>query len=142
MTSQSDTPGSSSGRQASTGRKLAEWVTLLISGVLVFGLAGFLLVQALRPHPKYVPVRATPRFEHVQKQGRQFFLPIEVENRGRRTIREVNIEVKWMEQGKPQSRDVPIDYLGEQSSQTAIVIFEADPRNLRVEAAPTYYRLD
>jgi len=140
--SKSDDSLSRSKRHASTGRQLAEWVTLLASSVLVFGLAGFLVVQALQPHSKYVPVRATPRFEHIEKQGKQYFLPIEVENRGRRTIREVNIEVKWSEAGKPQSRDVPIDYLGEQSSQTAIVIFDADPKLLRIQAAPTYYRLD
>jgi len=133
---------SQSGHRASTGRKLAEWVTLLISSVLVFGLAGFLLIQALQPHSKFVMMRATPRFENTEKQGRQYFLPIEVENRGRRTVREVNIEVKWKEQGKPQSRDVPIDYLGERSRQTIILIFDSDPKLLRVEAVPTYYRLD
>ena len=137
--SQTEAP---SGRRASAGRKLAEWVTLAVSCVLVFGLAAFLLVQALKPHSKFVAVRATPRFEHVEKQGSQYFLPIEIENRGQRTIREVNIEVKWVEQGKAQSRDVLVNYLGEKSRQTTIVILERDPQSLRIEAAPTFYRLD
>jgi len=124
-------------------RKLAEWVSLGISVALIFGLAGYLLMEALKPHPAYVPVKVQPLLKQVREEENRFILPVEVTNQGRRTLRDLTIEIEFRpDGGKPESREVTIDYLGERSKQEIYVYFDRHPRALQVQARPLTYRLD
>jgi uncharacterized protein (TIGR02588 family) len=142
MNEHSAEENSGGGRKASAVRKAAEWVTLGCSSLLILVLAGFLLWSALQPHPPFVPATARPLWELVEQKDKKYFLPIQIQNRGRQTLRELNIEVSFQQDGKAESRDVLVDYLGEGSRQTIFVVFDADPKTLNVKAAPTFYRLD
>jgi uncharacterized protein (TIGR02588 family) len=135
--------GKRNGTQRSGPRKLAEWVSLGISLVLILGLAGCLLYEALQPHPPYVPVQVKPLLAEVREEDNRYILPIQVANRGERTLRDLTIEVEYRsEDGKSETRDIIIDYLGERSGQKVYTYFDRHPRYLRLRARPTSYRLD
>jgi uncharacterized protein (TIGR02588 family) len=137
-----ETPQPQGGRKIAGGRKLAEWVTLGLSALLLTGIAAFLLREALRPQTPFVPVAVRPLWGLVERHEKKYFVPFEVKNQGRHTLRELNIEVTFVQDGKSESRDMLIDYLGKGSQQTLFMVFDADPKKLQIKAAPTVYRLD
>jgi uncharacterized protein (TIGR02588 family) len=131
------------GRRAGASRRFAEWISLGISAVLLLSLAGYLILQALAPDSPYLLAEARPLTEEVQQKGDRFILPIEISNRGRRTLRELKVEVGVTEPGgRSETRELQIDYLGEQSAQTVFLYFEQDPRALQIEARPVHYLID
>jgi uncharacterized protein (TIGR02588 family) len=131
------------GRQAGASRRFAEWISLGISAVLLLCLAGYLLLQALTPDSPYLLAEARPLTAEVEQKGGRFILPIEITNRGRRTLRELKVEVRMTEpSGQADTRDLAIDYLGEQSTQKVFLYFEQDPRTLQIEARPVHYLID
>jgi uncharacterized protein (TIGR02588 family) len=138
--------GAKSGGQAllsGVSRRFAEWISLGISTVLLLCLAGYLLLQALAPDSPYLLDEARPLTAEVQQKGDRYILPIEISNQGRRTLRELKVEVRATEPGgKSDTRELQIDYLGEQSAQKVFLYFEQDPRGSRVETRPVYYLVD
>jgi uncharacterized protein (TIGR02588 family) len=125
------------------GRKLAEWVSLGISILLIVGTAGYLIYQMFLPRSPYLRLTVKPLIAEVRQQGKQYILPVEVSNNGRRTIRELTVEVKQeTPEGQQSTREIKIDYLGEKSRQKAYLTLEQDPRSMKIEAAPSYYLLD
>ena len=131
------------GKGRSGVRKVAEWVTLGISVALILGLAGYLVYQALQPQPPYVPAEAQVLMNRVIEKEGKYILPIEIINHGRLTLRDLTVEVEYRSpDGKTETHELTIDYLGEQSRQKAYVYFDEHPRGLQVKANPTTYRLD
>jgi uncharacterized protein (TIGR02588 family) len=89
--------GAKSGGQAllsGVSRRFAEWISLGISTVLLLCLAGYLLLQALAPDSPYLLAEARPLTAEVQQKGDRYILPIEISNQGRRTLRELKVEVQ------------------------------------------------
>ena len=126
----------------SAKRKLAEWVSLGVSIVLIAGIAGMLLFEALRANSPFIPAEAVLQLDQVRQQNGRYILPIEVKNEGHHTLRDVRIEIAYDVAGEQLRQDFTIDYLGEQSQQTIYVYLDHDPSGLRVEAKPVQYRLE
>ena len=86
--------GQGQGGPPAGGRKLAEWVSLGGSSLLVAGIAGFLVYQAILGESEYVPATVTPQPNEVREVGGWYVLAVEVRNHGRRTLRGFTGEVR------------------------------------------------
>ena len=129
-------------RQQSPARKLAEWVTMGISMLLILGLAGYLVFQGFQPAPPYIPAEVRALMQQVRQDGERYILPVEVANRGNRTLRDLKVEVTYLGPEGKETQDFLIDYLGERSQQNLFFYFDRHPAELQVETQPVSYRLD
>jgi len=126
-----------------SNRKLAEWVSLIISSLLILGVASVLIYNALQPNEPVVNVLATAEMEKIQAKGERFVLPVRLENKGDRTVHDLTVEVSFQpKDAEPQSAEMTIDYLGENSENVVYFYFEEDPRGLQIKTRPESYRLD
>jgi uncharacterized protein (TIGR02588 family) len=126
-----------------TGRRLAEWVTLGVSAVLVAGVAGFLLYGALQEQPPFVPVDVRVLTELAREDGGRYIVPVELRNRGRRTVKDLQVRVRYESAGGgKESGDFTVDYLGDRATQKVYLYFDRHPRDLRVDATPFAYQLE
>ena len=126
-----------------SNRKLAEWVSLIISALLILGVASVLIYNALKPNAEVVNVTVVAEMEKVQRTGERFVLPVRVENRGDRTVRELTVEVSFQpKDAEPQTAEMTIDYLAESAHSVVYFYFEEDPKGLQIDVRPTSYRLD
>lgn len=130
--------------ERSTGRKLAEWVTMGVSAVLVLGVAGCLLYQALRTEPPFVPARVRVLSDQARESDGRYIVPVEVSNGGVRTLKEIKVKVTYRpaQGGGEETGDFVIDYLGGRATQKVYLYFEKHPRELKVEASPFQYQLE
>lgn len=124
-------------------RRLAEWVTFGISLALVLGLAAYLGWSMRQPVSDVVVARVIPLFDEVSERDGRFVLPIEVDNPGARTVRDLQVRVEYRGQGgQRESMQILIDYIGQTSEQVVYAYFHEDPRTLAVRAEPISYRVD
>ncbi len=131
------------GERRSGGRLLAEWVSLGVSVLLIAGIAGYLLYQALLQQHRIVPVLATARVGSSGRSGERYVLPVELRNPSSRTLKDLKVEVSYTPpQGERETRDLEVAYLGEKSTQTLYVYLDHDPRQVNVEVTPQSYRLE
>jgi uncharacterized protein (TIGR02588 family) len=131
------------GKRASMRRKTAEWITTAGSVLVVVAVAAFLLYEIVGPDSPYVPVSIRPRLDQVERRDERWLLPVEVENRGRRTLQGFKAEVTYeAPAGDRGRREIEIDFLGEGSVQRHYVSLDRDPRQLRIEARPLSYHVD
>jgi uncharacterized protein (TIGR02588 family) len=136
-------PGTAKRADEQRGLKVAEWVTLGVSLAIILGVAGYLLYQALQNEPPFIAPEIRPVLERVERRNGQYILPVEVRNPGRRTLRDLKIEISWQSaEGSKEHIDFTIDYLGESSTQTVFFYLNEDPKSLQPEVRPTHYRLD
>jgi len=130
--------------QRPAGRKLAEWITLGASIVIVLAVAGYLFVEAIREHPPVVPFEMRVLTAEARATADGFVVPLVVTNRGEQTVKELNIRVTTNAGGGDQedTRDITIDYLGEKASERVYLIFGRDPAALQPQARPVSYQLE
>jgi uncharacterized protein (TIGR02588 family) len=125
------------------GRKLAEWVTLSLSALTVAGVAAFLVYEALRGDPPLVPVHVRVLADQAQRAAGRYVVPVEVRNDGRQTLKDLKVQVRYRSpDGKPQTNDFLIDYLGEGTRQKVYLYFDRHPSELQVEAEPLAYQIE
>ena len=125
------------------GRKLAEWVTMGVSVVLVLGTAGYLVYLGLRADPPLVPVEVNVMIDRAENKDGRYVVPIEVRNRGRRTVKNLEVRLTQLSaDGRQVSSEITIDYLGEGATAKAYVYLNRDPRVARPEAEPFSYQLE
>ena len=137
--------GGQSGKgERSVHRTLAEWVSLGVSCLLIVGLAGFLVYETARGDDPYNLARTAARTDEARQVEAVFILPVDVENKGRRTLRDLEVELTYTPPGKqqPERATKTIDYLGEGSTQTLYFYLDHDPRQTSVHVRPLHYRLD
>ncbi|MGV3532650.1 MAG: hypothetical protein ACO1QR_09805 [Chthoniobacteraceae bacterium] len=126
-----------------SNRKLAEWVSLITSALLILGVAAVLIHSALQPNEPVVEVTATAEMAKVQAKGERFVLPVRLENKGDRTVHDLTVEVSFQpNDAEPQTAEMTIDYLGEHSENVVYFYFEEDPKGLQIKTRPASYRLD
>ena len=127
-----------------TGRKLAEWLTLGLSVVLVLGVAAFLLYSALQDHPPFVPLEVRVRPELARQTGDgQFVVPVEVRNLGRRSLKAITIHFSHASaDGTTESGDFLIDHLGEGATHEAYLLLDQPPTAAKPEAKASDYQLE
>lgn len=133
------------GERGRPGRRtLAEWVSLGISAALIAGLGVFLVYEIMKGDGAYNVARAVAQTDQVQQVEGLFILPVEVENRGERTLRDVAVELTYTLPGKeqPETAEAKIDYLGEGVKQKLYFYLEHDPRQMPVSARALHYQLD
>ena len=125
-------------------RKFAEWVSLALSAVIIVILAGYLLFEAVTGSGPIVPAEARVRLDQISHAGERYVVPVEVSNRGERTMRDAKVEVthRTAQQMPSETQDFTIDYLAERSSQTVYLYFDRDPAQLDVRATVLHYRLE
>lgn len=125
------------------GRRVAEWITLSVSTLLILGIAGYLVYEMTRSGGPHVTVEARVLFAEVRHEGGRHILPIEIENPGRRTLRDVQIEVRLRPPNGPrETRELTIDYLGEKARQKVYLYLDWPPKPGSVRVAPLLYRVE
>lgn len=125
-------------------RHVAEWVSFTLSALLLLSLAGYLVQQGMNENVVAVPVETRVRIDQVQQVGARFIVPVEIHNRGRRTMSDAKIQVTHTPSGggERQVQDATIDYLGEGSVEQIYVYFDSDPNGQDVRATVLHYRLE
>ncbi len=126
------------------GHRLAEWVSLTISALILLTLAGYLVYEAFQANEPYVPVEVQPRTAEVrQVDDGRFILPVFIANRGQQTLRDLNIELSYQPPDRqPETTEILIDYVGERSEHTVYFYLDQDPATLKPKVRATSYRLD
>ena len=135
-------PGGKRGR--SWSRTLAEWVSLGVSCLLIAALAAFLAYEIVKGNDPYTLARMAARPDEARQVEAVFILPVDVENSGRRTLRDLEVELTYTPPGQQQAEkaEKTIDYLGEGSKQTLYFYLDHDPRQMAVRVRPLHYRVD
>jgi|GEM_PF-4680592 uncharacterized protein (TIGR02588 family) len=123
-------------------RKLAEWITLVISAVVFLSVVFFLVLDLSETPSEYLEITATPLFSQIKKQGKLYILPLEVRNSGIQTLTAVKVRVSFGAKDQSAQEDIEIQYLPRQSAQKVYLNFERDPRLLDLKAKPVYYYFD
>jgi uncharacterized protein (TIGR02588 family) len=128
----------------STGRTVAEWVSLGLSALLILGLAGFLLFEATRPSSPHVFPVIQPLPDNSRSDGSLHTLPVEVRNTGSKTLRDLRLVLSYKGAGgNTEESDLEIGYLGESSSTTVYFYLGEDPRGVKdLKVRPEHYRVE
>lgn len=130
-------------RKQDVVRSAAEWVTLSISTLLLLGVVGYLVREAMTPSPPFVSVEARPLMRQVKQEDGRYILPIEVRNKGNRALRDLRLEASYRgTDGSEETLDLEITYLGEASTETLYLYLERPPADLGFEVQPRSYALD
>jgi uncharacterized protein (TIGR02588 family) len=107
-----DRGGGRDGQQLAPGMRLAEWVSLGASALLIAAAAGFLVFEGLQPESPQVFAEARPLLKEVRADGGRYVLPVEVINPGKQTLRDLKVGLSYPgEDGRTGERATPIDYL-------------------------------
>lgn len=123
------------------GRALAEWVSLGISALLLLGITAFLVYEGLREPPPFIPAEVRPLVEEARRVGGQYVLPIEVRNEGDRAFRSLEIEATYRgPDGREETQEMTLDYLGERSSEKLYLYMDQDPRATPVRTRAAHYQ--
>ena len=125
-------------KRALSSRKLAEWITLLVSVTVIASLIVYLAFDLTRTTSPYVELVARPAVDEVSKAGDRYVLPVDIHNRGRAVAR-ANIRIVL---SGGEQHDVQIEYLGRGSKTRIYKYLDRDPRGARLTVTPTDYSLD
>ena len=124
-------------------RKLAEWITLSASILIVALVAAYLIYDSTRPQPPAVPIEVRVQTREAREQSGRYIVPVEIRNHGDRTVNALKIQVTQITPaGQTTETDFTIDYLGERASETAYLYVDHPPDNLKITARPLSYQLD
>ncbi len=122
-------------RDRSEPRTAAEWVTLAISSLIVFGLIGLTTYFHLTASPDPAIVEVEPRLAEVYQAGRRFYLPVTVRNVGGETGEEVRVRATLTDPtGRQEIAELMVAFLAGGGSTEAVVSFSQDPRLGQLEA--------
>lgn len=124
--------------------RIAEWVSLIVSALLVGSVAVFLVIQALRPRSPFVEVEARLLVDRTEARGGSFVAPLEVTNRGDRTLTRIVVSIRAEgEADASATREVELAYVGGGATRTTYVAFDRDPRGRGAFVAqPQHYDLE
>jgi uncharacterized protein (TIGR02588 family) len=123
-------------------RKLAEWITLAVSTVTILALVAYLLFEFAAPASPFVELVATPLFSDAQKVGESFVLPIDIENRGRRTVALATFRITIAGANGEEYEHIELQYLARTSKQRIYKYLAREPKRGNVRIVPGYYRLE
>ena len=123
-------------------RKLAEWVTLGVSSATILGLMTYLVLDLTEPDSPYVELVATPMHAEARRVGERFVLPIDIANRGSRTVSHASFSVAVAGIDSGRNETIEVDYLARESTQRVYKFVDRDPASAKVTVTPVYYRLD
>lgn len=113
-----------------------EWITGVVSALLVAGLLGWIGYEALTADRR--PPDLTIRAERVERVGNGFRVAFEIENHAATTAAAVVVRGDLLDNGETiESVELTFDYVPAQSRSAGAIIFSHDPdgREMRVRAA-------
>ncbi len=115
-----------------------EWICFGVSAVLLAGVIGYLLYDALTAGKN--PPRIVFQLEPAQERDGQYVVHVWAENRGDETAEGVNVEVLVTTGGKEERAGFVIDYLPRHGTRDGFVTFATNPeRAEQVQARATGY---
>jgi uncharacterized protein (TIGR02588 family) len=121
---------------------MAEWLSFGVSLALLLLLVVHLVARVLEPSVPVIEARVTPLLDQTMLQGSRFVLPVQVENRSPRSVRDLQINIHYELEGRPESMQLVLDYVGQTSLHVVYAYFREDPRGLSIRTEPLSYRLD
>ncbi|MBA3470036.1 MAG: hypothetical protein H0T53_10365 [Herpetosiphonaceae bacterium] len=117
---------SESGQQRST----AEWLSLVISLLLLATVVGIIIFLWITPSDEAV------QFSVQTAQAREvdgvFYLPVTVRNAGDSTAGQVLLEGSLMVDGQEEAPTTTLDFVPGHSEREATLIFSADPAQAEI----------
>lgn len=116
-----------------------EWPAAVVSTLLVLGVVGYLLYDAVaRPQ---TPPAVTVQADSVLKAGGQWLVRFRAENRGHATAADVKVRGELMEGLRAvESSEAVLDYVPGESVRHGGLFFRADPRAYRLELRALGYQ--
>lgn len=108
----------------------AEWVSLIISILLLAGVIGTVL--ALWFSSSNTPARFRVERGAARNEGGHYYLPIKVINEGEETGAEVTVEGKHKVNEREETASTTFDFIPGHSTAEGILIFMADPSSADV----------
>lgn len=113
------------GEAGAAPRTPAEWVSLVISLVLLAGVVGAVL--ALWLEGTDAPARFRVERGAVRYEAGHYHLPITVANEGDATGAQVTVEGKLAAGGREEAPATTFDFIPGRSSAAGVLIFSAEP---------------
>ena len=120
-------------RKAATGntpRTRAEWVSLIISMLLLAGVVSTVIALWLNSSDKPARFRVSPGA--VRNEAGLFYLPVTVTNEGDTTGAQVTVEGKLKGAEKEESASTTFDFIPARSSAEGILVFMSEPGSAEV----------
>lgn len=115
-----------------------EWLTGLISGLLVLGLIGWVCYEAMTQDPKSPDLVAIIGSETATESGRR--VEFKIVNRSDKTAAAVAVKGELVENGTVlESHDVVLDYVPAQSTARGAIIFSSDATSRQIRIRPAGY---
>jgi uncharacterized protein (TIGR02588 family) len=117
-----------------------EWLTLVVSGLIVAAVVGSLLWFGSKngsPNPAETVPTITVRLEtdKARSQENVHYIPLRVENKGRIAVEAVKVRVTLNDaNGKPDEREVEFDILPEGASEAALIVSPVPPEKAQPKA--------
>jgi uncharacterized protein (TIGR02588 family) len=108
-----------------TPRTKAEWVSMIISIVLVAGVVG--VVIALWLSPSKTPARFRIDRRAIRTEAGHYYLPITVTNEGDTTGAQVTVEGRLKVAGNEQTSATTFDFVPAHSNVEGVLIFDSEP---------------
>jgi uncharacterized protein (TIGR02588 family) len=110
------------------GRSVAEWTSLGISLAIVLTLVGLVAYQHFVGATRPPAIEVRPLLDAVRRVDGQYYVPIEITNRGDLTAQDVRVQiVLGSEQRRGESATLAVDFLAGGATAHATVIFGEDP---------------
>jgi uncharacterized protein (TIGR02588 family) len=110
------------------GRTAAEWTTLSISVMLIFGLVALVTYVSISGGNEPPIVEARPLDQEIRHEGESYYLPVAVTNRGGRTAEEVLIMAALVSgDGSAEETEFTLDFLAGSETREGTAVFATDP---------------
>ncbi len=118
-------PSSTKARVQHAVRTGPEWVTFGVSALILLVVVGLMVVHAFQTDDPAAP--AADRPGSVRQVGEQFFVPVEIVNRGDLGAAQVQVMAELTIDGNTTGGDQVIDFLGGGEIQELTFAFADDP---------------
>ena len=118
-------PTSTKARAQRAVRTRPEWVTFGVSAMILAVVVGLLVVRAFHTDAAAAPIADRPG--PVKEISGQYFVPVEIVNRGDLAAAQVQVVAELTIGGNTISSDQVVDFLGGGETQGLTFIFADDP---------------
>ncbi len=112
-------------KKSEAPRTTAEWVSMVISLVLVAGVVSLVIAMWLSPSQQ--PARFRIDRKPIRTEADHYYLPIVVTNEGDATGAQVTVEGSVREAGEEQTSATTFDFIPAHSSVEGVLVFKSEP---------------